>query len=61
MSIKINNLQTFLANDDQENNIELLNFEAGEGIECQECQTIHTDEELFQSIVCANCGMIIDI
>ena len=61
MSIQINNLQTFLANDDQQNNVELLNFEAGEGIECQECQTIHTDEELFCSLVCVNCSHIIDI
>ena len=61
MVIEINNLETFLNAKDQNDNEQLISFEEEDGIECQECGVLHTDEELFQSVVCVNCGMIIDI
>ena len=61
MSIKINNLQTFLANDDQENDVQILTFEPSSGIECEECGVLHTDEDLKESVVCVNCGHTFDI
>ena len=61
MTIEINNLETFLANDDQENDVQILTFDPASGIECEECGVLHTDEELEESVVCVNCGHTFDI
>lgn len=61
MTIEINNLETFLNSTDQNDDEQLISFEEENGIECQECSTIHTDEAIFFSLVCTNCEMIIDV